>query len=187
MRVEIARLRDELKTTMIYVTHDQVEAMTLADRIVILNNGAVEQAGPPLELYENPANRFVGGFLGQPKMNLLRATVLAAGSGIEFRLTADGPAIATRPAGAGYAPGDAVELGIRPDAFMLKESGGLAASVVLVERLGGSSLLHARVDGLSNLITIELPGTYQGKPNAPVRLGIAADRVHVFGSDGRRL
>ena len=71
MRVEIARLHDELRTTMIYVTHDQVEAMTLADRIVILNNGQVEQEGPPLELYEKPANRFVAGFLGQPKMNFL--------------------------------------------------------------------------------------------------------------------
>jgi ABC-type sugar transport system ATPase subunit len=187
MRVEIARLRDELKTTMIYVTHDQVEAMTLADRIVILNNGAVEQEGPPLDLYEKPANRFVAGFLGQPKMNLLRATVVAAGSGIELRLTADGPAIAMRPMSVGFAPGETVELGIRPDAFSLSETGGLGASVVLVERLGGSSLVHARVEGLSNLITVELPGTYQGKPNASIQLGIAADRVHVFGSDGRSL
>ena len=187
MRVEIARLRDELKTTMIYVTHDQVEAMTLADRIVILNNGAVEQEGLPLELYEKPANRFVAGFLGQPKMNLLPATATAAGAGIEFRLTADGPAIAARPASAGFVPGETVELGIRPDAFTLEETGGLNANVVLVERLGGSSLVHARVDGLSNLITVELPGTYQGKPQTSIRLGVAADRIHVFGSDGRSL
>jgi ABC-type sugar transport system ATPase subunit len=185
MRVEIARLRDELKTTMVYVTHDQVEAMTLADRIVILNNGVVEQQGLPLDLYEKPANRFVAGFLGQPKMNLLQATATAAGAGIEFRLTADGPAIAARPAGAGFAPGQTVELGIRPDAFTLKETGGLNASIVLVERLGGSSLVHARVEGLSNLITVELPGTYQGTPQTPIRLGVAADRIHVFGSDGR--
>ena len=187
MRVEIARLRDELKTTMIYVTHDQVEAMTLADRIVILNNGAVEQEGPPLDLYERPANRFVAGFLGQPKMNLLRATAVAAGSGLELRLTADGPAIAMRPMSPGFAPGETIELGIRPDAFTLKETGGLGASVVLVERLGGSSLVHARVEGLSNLVTVELPGTYQGKPQTSIRLGIAPDRVHVFGSDGRSL
>jgi len=187
MRVEIARLRDELKTTMIYVTHDQVEAMTLADRIVILNNGRVEQEGRPLELYEKPTNRFVAGFLGQPKMNLLQAMAVAAGTGVEFRLTADGPAIATRPLGPGLAPGGAVELGIRPDAFTLVDRGGLDASVILVERLGGSSLVHARVEGLANLITVELPGTYQGKPNASVQLGIATDRVHVFGSDGRSL
>jgi ABC-type sugar transport system ATPase subunit len=187
MRVEIARLRDELKTTMIYVTHDQVEAMTLADRIVILNNGAVEQEGPPLDLYERPANRFVAGFLGQPKMNLLRATAVAAGAGVELRLTADGPAIAVRPKSAGLGSGDAVELGIRPDAFTLTEAGVLSASVVLVERLGGSSLVHTRMDEVNGLITVEVPGTYQGKPQTRIRLGIAADRVHVFGGDGRSL
>ena len=105
MRVEIARLHDELKTTMIYVTHDQVEAMTLADRIVILNDGRVEQEGRPLELYEKPPIGSSPGFLGQPKMNLLPAMAVATGTGIEFRLTADGPAIATRPPGPGLAPG----------------------------------------------------------------------------------
>ena len=81
MRVEIARLHEQLQTTMIYVTHDQVEAMTLADRIVILNKGRIEQQGSPLELYERPANRFVAGFLGQPKMNFIRTVAKAAGGG----------------------------------------------------------------------------------------------------------
>ncbi len=187
MRVEIARLRDELKTTMIYVTHDQVEAMTLADRIVILNNGRIEQEGSPLELYEKPANRFVAGFLGQPKMNLLQAMAVAGGTGVEFRLTADGPAIATRLLGPGLAPGGAVELGIRPDAFTLVDRGGLEASVVLVERLGGSSLVHARVEGIANLVTVELPGTYHGLPNTPIRIGIDPERVHVFRGDGHSI
>ena len=187
MRVEIARLRDELKTTMIYVTHDQIEAMTLADRIVILNNGRVEQEGHPLALYEEPANRFVAGFLGQPKMNLLQATAVAAGTGVELRLTASGPAIATRPQSASLVPGSGVEVGIRPDAFSLTDRGGLEARVVLVERLGGSSLLHARVEGLASLITVELPGTYQGLPNTPIRIATDPDRVHVFGGDGRRI
>jgi len=185
MRVEIARLRDELKTTMIYVTHDQVEAMTLADRIVILNNGRVEQEGPPLELYEKPANRFVAGFLGQPKMNLLPAIAVDVGTAIELRLTGGGPAITSCSPRAGLVPGKAVELGIRPDAITLTDIGGLKARVVLVERLGGSSLVHARVEGLANLLTIELPGTYQGSTNTEIRLDIAADLVHVFGSDGR--
>ena len=187
MRVEIARLRDELKTTMIYVTHDQVEAMTLADRIVILNGGRVEQEGAPLDLYERPANRFVAGFLGQPKMNLLQAQAVDAGAAIEFRLTADGPAIASRPRDSGLTPGEVVELGIRPDAITLVDAGGLKAGVVLVERLGGSSLLHARVEGLASLVTVELPGTYRELPNAPIRLAIAADRVHVFSRDGRSI
>jgi multiple sugar transport system ATP-binding protein len=187
MRVEIARLRDALKTTMIYVTHDQVEAMTLADRIVILNNGRVEQEGRPLALYEKPANRFVAGFLGQPKMNLLRATAVAAGAGVELHLTADGPAIATRPRSPGLVPGETVELGIRPDAFTLADTGRLEASVILVERLGGSSLVHARVEGLASLITIEVPGTYHGLPDTPIRIGIDAGRVHVFGGDGNSI
>jgi multiple sugar transport system ATP-binding protein len=187
MRVEIARLRDELKTTMIYVTHDQVEAMTLADRIVILNNGRVEQEGRPLALYEKPANRFVAGFLGQPKMNLLPAMAVAAGTGVELRLTANGPAIATHPLGPGLAPGGAVELGIRPDAFTLVDRDGLEASVILVERLGGSSLVHARVEGVAILITVELPGTYRGLPNTPIRIGIDPERVHIFRSDGHSI
>jgi multiple sugar transport system ATP-binding protein len=187
MRVEIARLRDELKTTMIYVTHDQVEAMTLADRIVILNNGRVEQDGRPLELYERPANRFVAGFLGQPKMNLLQAIAVAAGTRVEFRLMADGPAITTRPLGPGLGPGGAVDLGIRPDAFTLVDHGGLDASVVLVERLGGSSLVHARVEGVANLITVELPGTYHGLADTRIRIGIDPERVHVFRGDGQSI
>ena len=188
MRVEIARLRDELKTTMIYVTHDQVEAMTLADRIVILNNGRVEQEGRPLELYEKPANRFVAGFLGQPKMNLLQAMAVAAGTGVEFRLTADGPAIATRPLGPGLVPGRSR----RSSASALTLSRwsiavGSIARVILVERLGGSSLVHARVEGLANLITVELSGTYHGLANTPIRIGIDPERVHVFGEDGHRI
>ena len=187
MRVEIARLRDQLQTTMIYVTHDQVEAMTLADRIVILNNGRIEQEGPPLDLYEKPANRFVAGFLGQPKMNFLPAVAVAAGSAIEFRLAADGPAIVSRSPKPALTPGEAVELGIRPDAIKLTDTGELRATVVLVERLGGSSLLHARVEGLANLVTAELPGTYQASPGAQIRLGIAEARVHIFGKDGRNI
>jgi multiple sugar transport system ATP-binding protein len=155
--------------------------MTLADRIVILSNGRVEQEGPPLELYERPANRFVAGFLGQPKMNFLPALAV----GTELRVAADGPAVVSQANGP--VPGEAVELGIRPDAITLTDAGGLSATVALVERLGGSSLLHARVDGLPDLVTVELPGTYQASPGQPIRLAIDADRVHVFGRDGRTL
>jgi multiple sugar transport system ATP-binding protein len=184
MRVEIARLHDELKTTMIYVTHDQVEAMTLADRIVILNNGRVEQEGAPLDLYERPANRFVAGFLGQPKMNFLGAQSAAGNGTTELRLGVSGPVLATRT---GIWAGQPVELGIRPDAITLAESGGLPATIVLVERLGGSSLLHARVDGLPNLLTVELPGTYQAAAGTAVHLKIDASRVHVFDARGRTI
>jgi multiple sugar transport system ATP-binding protein len=187
MRVEIARLRDALRTTMIYVTHDQVEAMTLADRIVILNRGRVEQEGAPLELYERPANRFVAGFLGQPKMNFMPVTAVAAGYGVELRLDGTGAAIVARPPDPGLAAGETLELGVRPDAIGLVDAGGLPATVVLVERLGGTSLLHARVEGLAALLTVELPGTYQAATGAQVRLSIPQDRVHLFGRDGRRI
>jgi ABC-type sugar transport system ATPase subunit len=184
MRVEIARLHDELKTTMIYVTHDQVEAMTLADRIVILNNGLIEQEGPPLDLYRFPSNRFVAGFLGQPKMNFIPAKAAAGNGRTELRIGVSIAPVATRAA---LAPGDAVELGIRPDAISIVESGGLPASVVLLERLGGSSLLHARVEGLADLITVELPGTFEATAGTAIHLGIDGHQGHVFDRAGRRL
>jgi ABC-type sugar transport system ATPase subunit len=102
-------------------------------------------------------------------------------------LTADGPAIVARPRDAGFVPGTTVEIGIRPDAFTLVDRGGLEARVVLVERLGGSSLVHARVEGAANAITVALSGTYEGPANTPIRIGIDAKRVHVFGDDGRSI
>jgi multiple sugar transport system ATP-binding protein len=182
MRVEIARLHDELKTTMIYVTHDQVEAMTLADRIVLLNEGRIEQQGEPLTLYEHPVNRFVAGFLGQPKMNFVAVQTVAANGTTELRLGASGLMLATRP---GLEAGKTVEAGIRPDAITIVDGGGLPATVVLVERLGGSSLLHARVEGLSNLLTVELPGTYTAAAGTAIGLGIDTQRLHVFDHTGR--
>lgn len=182
MRVEIARLRDELQTTMIYVTHDQVEAMTLADRIVILNDGRVEQEGTPLDLYQKPANRFVAGFLGQPKMNFVPVTAAADG----VRVGADGPLLPARPL-QGIAAGTQLELGIRPDAITLGEAGGLPARIVLVERLGGSSLVHMRVAGIETMLTAEVAGIYPEASNRDIHLSIDPDRVHVFDANGRAI
>jgi multiple sugar transport system ATP-binding protein len=179
MRVEIARLHHELKTTMVYVTHDQVEAMTLADRIVILNAGRVEQDGEPLHLYRHPANRFVAGFLGQPKMNFI--PVVAEGT--ELRLEGGGPVLVSRPAGS---VGKPVLLGVRPDAIAFAEA-GIPARIVLVERLGGSSLVHARVGGLETLLTVELPGTYESAIGTEVKLTIDPSRAHAFDHEGRSL
>ncbi|MEX0628184.1 MAG: sn-glycerol-3-phosphate ABC transporter ATP-binding protein UgpC [Cucumibacter sp.] len=187
MRVEIARLRDELKTTMIYVTHDQVEAMTLADRIVILNNGELEQEGPPLDLYERPANRFVAGFLGQPKMNFIPVVVVAADGKLDLRLGSHDTVIVSGLAVSGLTVGESAEVGIRPNAFSLVEAGGLEARIVLVERLGGSSLLHARVENLPNLLTIELPGSFQAAAEMPVQFGIDPRAIHIFDRTGRSL
>ena len=166
MRVEIARLHAELGTTMIYVTHDQVEAMTLADRIVILNNGRIEQQGAPMELYERPANRFVAGFLGQPKMNFLPAPVLSGRHDL---------------------PAGAVEVGIRPNAIRVVDEGGMPAKVVLVERLGGASLLHVRMDGVPNLVTIETAASPTVSAGDDIQLGFAAGSVYVFDDRGKTL
>jgi multiple sugar transport system ATP-binding protein len=184
MRVEIARLHDELETTMIYVTHDQVEAMTLADRIVILNNGLVEQQGAPLDLYEHPANRFVAGFLGQPKMNFIPAVAVRSGDGLGLKL-ANGTTLPTAAPAGSVAEGSAVAAGVRPDAIGVVETNGLPATVVLVERLGGSSLLHARVEGLPGLLTVELPGTFRAAAGKTLQLGIPPGGIHIFDAGGR--
>jgi ABC-type sugar transport system ATPase subunit len=168
MRVEIARLHKELKTTMIYVTHDQVEAMTLADRIVLLNKGRIEQQGAPLDLYEAPANKFVAGFLGQPKMNFLAIGVL--------------PIV-------GAVPG-AVTLGLRPDAIeSLDRSrpGAVAGRIIVVEQLGTSTLLHVQLDGVADLVTVEVRGKAAHKAGADIWLGLDPAKGHFFAADGQRL
>ena len=117
MRVEIARLHEQLQTTMIYVTHDQVEAMTLADRIVILNNGRIEQQGSPLDLYERPANRFVAGFLGQPKMNFISTFAKPGPSGPVLSIFATDRDVLALDGATTIEPGASVDLGVRPDAI----------------------------------------------------------------------
>ena len=184
MRVEIARLHEQLGTTMIYVTHDQVEAMTLADRIVILNGGRVEQEGMPLDLYERPANRFVAGFLGQPKMNFLPVVAERSGSASAIRLP-DGPILLEREGAVGDT-GARLELGIRPDALVLAEQ-GIAAEVVLIERLGSSSLLHLRIDGLPQLVTLEQAGKNRLETGSRVHVALAAAEAHLFDGSGRRI
>jgi multiple sugar transport system ATP-binding protein len=179
MRIEIARLHNELETTMIYVTHDQLEAMTLADRIVVLNGGRIEQAGPPLELYERPRNRFVAGFLGQPKMNFIRAEAVKTDRGTELKLPG-GQSMKTTRTGI---PSGEVVLGIRPDVIVLGAS-GLRAMVSVVERLGGSTLVHASVAGLPGLIAVELPGKPPAERGSHVDLVIDPSQVYVFNGDG---
>jgi len=187
MRVEIARLHKQLETTMIYVTHDQVEAMTLADRIVILNNGRVEQEGPPLELYERPANRFVAGFLGQPKMNFIPAVVKKGRKSSEIRTSPDGALLVSCPNQPNLSSGERVEIGVRPDAISFVDDEGLPSEIVLVERLGSTSLLHVKAAELSDLLTIEQPGKITAANGTKVKLRIDADQVHIFDRAGQRI
>ncbi len=190
MRVEIARLHDELGATMIYVTHDQVEAMTLADRIVILNHGRVEQQGSPLELYEKPVNRFVAGFLGQPKMNFVPTRASREGSATVLRLPASGLPVLTLPDDVPVAADATVELGVRPDAILVDDAsreGSVAGEIVVVEHLGGSDLLHVKVEGLERLIVIERRGKAASAKGDALHFRLDPRQVHLFDSAGNRI
>jgi multiple sugar transport system ATP-binding protein len=144
MRIELARLHAELGTTMIYVTHDQVEAMTLGDRIAVFNKGIVEQLGPPLALYNRPANEFVAGFIGAPRINLVERPAASGAASAHLALWA---------ALAGPGDASAQRAGLRPEHLHVAPAGqGIPASVVLAEHLGDSSILHLRVEGVSELL-----------------------------------
>jgi multiple sugar transport system ATP-binding protein len=143
MRVELARLHKELGTTMIYVTHDQVEAMTLGNRIAVFNQGVIEQIGAPLEVYQRPANVFVAGFMGAPKINLIAPPGSAA----------DLAHLALWKTLAGERLAGAKHLGVRPEHLQVHAGGeGVAATVVLAEHLGDASVLHMRVQGVADLL-----------------------------------
>ncbi len=177
MRVEIARLHDELQTTMVYVTHDQVEAMTLADRIVILRDGRIEQVGTPMELYQNPANRFVAGFLGQPKMNFLP---VASEDG-QLKLGETGVAVLD------IDQTNAVEVGIRPNAVQISQNGRVAAKVILVEKLGSTSLIHLRPRDTNLMVTVEVQGAPSLAGGEDVRFDIIPHEAHLFNAHGLAL
>ena len=186
MRAEIKALHQNVRTTSVYVTHDQIEAMTLAERIVVFNNGRVEQIGTPVELYETPANRFVAGFIGSPPMNVLPATVaLDEDGGLSARI-ADLGAIAL---GKGYdlAPGSAVELGLRPEHMRLTDDDdGLALTVNQVEPTGAQTFVM--LDCLGREITAVVNGMIRLAPGARVRVRPDEAHVHLFApADGARI
>jgi multiple sugar transport system ATP-binding protein len=183
MRVELARLHRELARTMIYVTHDQVEAMTLADRIVVLSAGRIEQVGTPLELYEHPCNLFVAGFIGSPKMNFLEAAIEAApGGGTRARLA--GGTVVELP----HAPrGGRATLGIRPEHLACGPAAAglprIQGKPVLIERLGGSTLVHLAIDGDATL-TVQAADDAGFALDAPAAVGLPPAACHLFGPDG---
>jgi multiple sugar transport system ATP-binding protein len=186
MRYEFAQLHRQLGTTMIYVTHDQVEAMTLADRIVVLNGGHIEQVGTPAELYDSPATRFVAGFIGAPAMNLIPA-VLADGTGsagAAVRLP-NGQTIETAIAPGALRPGAALTLGIRPEHIRSDSPANrLTGSIRLVESLGSVHHVHLDIAGLEEPIVASLPARPVGD-TLTIALPIAA--IHLFDGDGHAL
>jgi len=183
MRVELARLHRALATTMIYVTHDQVEAMTLADRIVVLRAGRIEQVGPPLELYHRPANLFVAGFLGAPPMNFFPGTVHNC-EGARATIKLAGGTLMTADASVSLAPGAPVTLGIRPEHVVLGGPEAIPATVFAVERLGEGSYLYASVDGSGEQIVVRADPDAQWRIGQPLAVGALPGRIHVFGEDG---
>ncbi len=180
MRVEIKRLHAALGTTMVYVTHDQVEAMTLADRMVVLNDGAVEQVGAPLDLYHRPRNRFVAGFIGSPRMNFLDVT--AGGDGT---VALAGGGWLPVPAAERAAGGQPLALGIRPEHVVLGGS-DLEGRAVLVERLGGGTLVHLELaDGAT--LTAATDGASPVRGGEPLGVGLPPPSCHLFDGAGLAL
>ena len=185
MRYEFAALHARLKTTMIYVTHDQIEAMTLADRIVVLSGGVIEQVGTPMELYEHPANLFVAGFIGSPKMNLLEAEILRAGATGATVRTTGGETLSVAVDASRAAPGDAVTLGVRPEHLTLAGSANaIATKASFVETLGHATYAYLTHGAASDMLTVQLPGDVRPVAGDALTLHVAADQAHLFDADG---
>jgi sn-glycerol 3-phosphate transport system ATP-binding protein len=183
MRVELKRLQQELGTTSIYVTHDQLEAMTLADRLVVMNAGTVDQIGPPLDLYERPATVFVAGFIGSPAMNLVAGRLDFLGVAIGDLILAPGGQ-AGEPAGE---PGRPVTVGLRPEHLKFAADGPIPLRTELLERLGADTIVHGRLADGTRLVA-RAAGTLTLRLGDTVRLSVAPGHIHLFDAQsGRRL
>jgi ABC-type sugar transport system ATPase subunit len=186
MRIEISKLHADLGATMIHVTHDQVEAMTMADKIVVLRDGRIEQVGAPLDVYNRPANRFVAGFIGSPRMNFMAGRVNALADR-EVSIGSEGlPAVRVAVSGDGLSQGDEVTLGIRPEHLSLTDGDGWPLVVEVVEQLGGTSYVHARLPSGERL-TLAEAGQTPLRSGAQMRVAPAPDRLHVFRKDGSEI
>jgi multiple sugar transport system ATP-binding protein len=200
MRVELGRLHSELNATMVYVTHDQTEAMTMASRIVVLNEGEIEQIGSPLDLYNRPSNRFVAGFLGSPRMNFIEAKV-AAVTRRRLTLEADGMtgfvSVELEPPATPPSTGDTVIVGIRPEGFGEEKAEGwsMTATVAVVESLGRETMLYAdageirAVDSESQEGFFAVHRSHQTavSPGDAITLPIPSNAVFVFDRAGKTL
>ena len=183
MRAELAALHDRLGVTMIYVTHDQVEAMTLSDLVVVLDKGHVAQVGRPLELFHRPANLFVAGFIGSPQMNFLPADVTGqTADSLTLSVMGGSLTVAT----AAPAPSGRVTLGIRPDRLEIAPDGQLSGTIRLAERLGTENHLHIDLDTGGQVVVIT-DGTHPARARDKVRLRIPPADAHVFDAAGKAL
>lgn len=180
MRVEISKLHEQLGNTMVYVTHDQVEAMTMADKIVVLRDGRIEQVGAPLELYHNPVNQFVAGFIGSPRMNFLNAKVLQVdgvkallelSGGEQFAMTLDRPVVV----------GDFLLMGIRPEHLQLDTPGdvNISLKVDVVEALGGTTFAYTEYAGEDQVVVVA-DGSHIIPRGKTIEVSFKLDHVHLF-------
>ena len=180
MRVELAKLHDQLNATMIYVTHDQTEAMTLANDIVVLDEGIVSQKGSPMELYNNPKNLFVGGFIGSPKMNFIKSKILSKSSNkTEVDIPDLGKINIPKTSESSY-EGDFVQIGIRPEHLLVNKDGDAnwESKVLVVEKLGSGTFLYLEKNG--EMLVVQTDGDSKIKVGDNVKIGFDATRCHIF-------
>ena len=187
MRLELRNLHENLGITSIYVTHDQVEAMTLGDRLIILEDGHVQQIGSPLEVYERPATRFVAGFIGSPAMNFFEAQLSNDGLAVEL---AGSDTLPLSNSGLPDLGRQEIILGIRPEHFKLTDEGAgkMHTTVDHVETLGADTLVHGHIGGNGASLTIRLPDIHHFKKGTALPLTFPAEKLHLFDKDsGNRI
>jgi multiple sugar transport system ATP-binding protein len=183
-RVELSRLHQRLGATMVFVTHDQVEAMTLATRIVVMNAGRIEQVGTPMDVYHRPASRFVAGFVGSPSMNFIDvARAPSDGTTVRVRLP-DGTVTSTRIPAGDLADNGPLTLGVRAECLTVDPAGTLGGRAEVVERLGDRTLVHVSL-AAGELVVAEAASHSDLRAGDPVRLALDPTGVHVFDATGR--
>jgi ABC-type sugar transport system ATPase subunit len=186
MRTEFARLRERLRTTTIYVTHDQIEAMTLGDRVCVMRDGVIQQVDTPDRLFRRPSNIFVAGFIGSPHMNFLEGSVAPSSSGKAVATFAGGNRLELPVAASSLANGSPITLGVRPQHVLIGNgTEGISAKVKLVEALGSETILHTDVAGQKILVVA--PGQHNLTPGADIRLSLSSAPLHLFDEKGLRL
>ncbi|NLQ17914.1 sn-glycerol-3-phosphate ABC transporter ATP-binding protein UgpC [Marinomonas sp. M1K-6] len=187
-RVELGKLHQELKATVIYVTHDQVEAMTLGDKIVVMNKGRVEQVGAPLDLYHHPKTQFVAGFIGSPKMNFLTAKIHQADPENTQLMLESGRLIQASVDSSSLNKGDIVQLGLRPEHIVLDcENNTFEGKVTLIEHLGELSYLYVDIGRQEGDIVLKVDGDNQHQAGDKISFGIHSNRLYVFDHQGNAL
>jgi sn-glycerol 3-phosphate transport system ATP-binding protein len=185
MRLEIRKLHQSVKTTSIYVTHDQVEAMTLADRLIVMNAGRFDQVATPLEVYNRPATLFVGGFIGSPAMNIIKMELSPSGDAV--KMVSGNWLPLSKPVT--QASGREVMVGLRPEHIILAEDKSAAFSLMVevVEILGADTIVHGNL-GNGDSLTVRLPGGFKIRPGERLNMQVMTDNIHLFDQEtGQRL